>query len=102
MESLMMVDTNIESVDQIKDLPHIGKTILSKLKEYVEKGKINKIEKEKENPVHILTGIYGIGPKKAKQLVKENNISSIKQLRESTHLLNDIQKVGLHYYDEIK
>jgi len=102
MESLMMVDTNIESVDQIKDLPHIGKTILSKLKEYVEKGKINKIEKEKENPVHILTGIYGIGPKKAKQLVKENNISSIEQLRKSTHLLNDIQKVGLQYYDEIK
>ena len=109
MESIMMVPTTIEHVDQIKDLPHIGKTILSKLREYVETGSIKKIEKEKQNPVHVLTGVYGIGPKKASQLVKDHQITSIDELRKvssssstsSSSLLNDIQQVGLTYYDDI-
>ena len=53
MESIMMVPTTIEHVDQIKDLPHIGKTILSKLREYVETGSIKKIEKEREYKIFI-------------------------------------------------
>ena len=109
MESIMMVPTTIEHVDQIKDLPHIGKTILSKLREYVETGSIKKIEKEKQNPVHVLTGVYGIGPKKASQLVKDHQITSIDELRKASSsstsstssLLNNIQQVGLTYYDDI-
>jgi 5'-3' exonuclease len=47
-----------------------------------------------------LAEVYGIGPKKAKDLV-DQGITSIAQLRENQQLLNDIQKVGLHYYEDI-
>jgi DNA polymerase/3'-5' exonuclease PolX len=58
------------------------------------------IEREKVNPVNILADVYGIGPKKAKELV-DNGITSIEQLRANQQLLNDIQKVGLQYYEDI-
>jgi len=47
-----------------------------------------------------LADVYGIGPKKAKELV-DNGITSIEQLRANQQLLNDIQKVGLQYYEDI-
>ena len=58
------------------------------------------IEREKNNPVNILADVYGIGPKKAKELV-DNGITSIAQLRENQQMLNDIQKVGLRYYEDV-
>ena len=45
--------------------------------------------------------IYGIGPKKAQELVN-SGITSIDELRLRQHeLLNDIQKVGLKYHEQI-
>jgi DNA polymerase beta len=73
---------------------------MEKLNEYVQTGTLQILEREKLNPVNILTDVYGIGPKKAKELV-ENGITSIDKLRENQHLLNDIQKVGLRYYEDI-
>jgi NAD-dependent DNA ligase len=73
---------------------------MEKLNEYVETGTLKILEREKNNPVNILAEVYGIGPKKAKELV-DNGMTSIAELRENQHLLNDIQKVGLHYYEDI-
>jgi NAD-dependent DNA ligase len=48
-----------------------------------------------------LGDIYGIGPKKAKELV-ENGITSVEQLRtRADEVLNETQKVGLKYYEDI-
>jgi DNA polymerase/3'-5' exonuclease PolX len=45
--------------------------------------------------------IYGVGPKKAKELV-DKGITTIEQLRgRSNEVLNDVQKVGLKYYEDI-
>ena len=45
--------------------------------------------------------MYGIGPKKAQELV-EQGITTIQQLRANQHqLLNETQKVGLKYYEDI-
>ena len=99
-ETIMGFNTDIMTIDQLKGKPSIGPTIMEKLKEYVNTGTLNIIEKEKLNPVNIFTDIYGIGPKKAKELV-DNGITSIIQLRQNQHLLNDIQKVGLAYYEDV-
>jgi NAD-dependent DNA ligase len=100
-ETIMAYPDDITSVAQLNNKPGIGSTILEKLNEYVNTGTLKILEREKNNPVNILGEVYGIGPKKAKELV-ENGITSIEQLRErKDEVLNDIQKVGLKYYEDI-
>ena len=100
-ESIMAYPNDITSPSQLKGLPGIGDTIMEKFNEYVETGTLKVLEREKNNPVNVLADVYGIGPKKAKELV-EKGITNIEQLRaRQDELLNDIQKVGLKYYEEI-
>ena len=99
-ETIMAFPSDILSPEQLKGKPGIGATIMEKLEEYMETGTLKVIEREKVNPVNILADVYGIGPKKAKELV-DNGITSIEQLRANQQLLNDIQKVGLQYYEDI-
>ena len=91
---------DIVSVSQLKGLPGIGTTILEKLTEYVETGTLKVLERERSNPVNVFTDIYGVGPKKAKELVAAG-ILSISQLRENPAVLNDVQRVGLQYYEDV-
>lgn len=99
-ETIMSYPGDIMSPNDLKDKPGIGATILDKLNEYIETSTLKILESEKNNPVNILTDVYGIGPKKAKELVNDG-ITTITELRENQHLLNDIQKVGLQYYEDI-
>ena len=100
-ETIMMMTEDITDISQLKGKPAIGPTILSKLTEYVETGTLQLFEREKALPENILSDIYGVGPKKAKELV-ENGIRTIAQLRErQDELLNKNQKAGLKYYEDI-
>ena len=99
-ETIMAYPNDILSPNDLKCKPAIGVTIIEKLNEYAQTGTLTILEREKNNPVNILTEVYGIGPKKAKELV-DQSITSIPQLRENQQLLNDIQKVGLFYYEDI-
>jgi DNA ligase (NAD+) len=99
----------ITNIDQIRDLPNIGATILNKLRELESTGKIEAIERERailaeeeKKPINIFAKIYGIGPKRAKELV-DKGITTITQLKlpENQKLLNDKQKIGLNYYYDI-
>ena len=100
-ETIMTVPNNIISTSQLKGLPNIGSTIMDKLNEYVETGTLRVLEREKTNPINFLAEIYGIGPKKAQELVG-SGIKSMDDLKErQNELLNDIQKVGLHYHKQI-
>lgn len=85
----------------LKGKPGIGDAIIQKVKEFAETGTLRLLEREKENPVNILTDVYGIGPKKAKDLIAAG-ITSISQLKEQKDkVLNAVQKVGLQYYEDI-
>jgi 5'-3' exonuclease len=74
---------------------------MKKIGEYIETGTLRILERERADPQHIFSEIYGVGPKKATQLV-EKGFTSIAQLREKQdEVLNDVQKIGLRYYDDI-
>ena len=99
-ETIMRYKDKIIDPIQLKGLQGIGDAILNKLIEYKETGKILALEHAKKNPLIILTQVYGIGPKKAQQLI-EKGITTIDQLRDHTEYLNDVQKIGLQYYENI-
>ena len=101
----------INSSNDLKSLKlqGIGKTILEKFDEFLKSGTLEALEKEKNNPINIFANIYGIGPKKAEELVKTKNITSLEQLKERQDelqgnklpLLNKKQKIGLKYYEDL-
>ena len=74
---------------------------MAKFQEFIDTGKLAAIEKEKSNPLLVFTNIYGVGPKKAEDLIKKG-ITTIAQLRENKDQLNDKQKLGLQYYEDIE
>jgi NAD-dependent DNA ligase len=101
-ESILAIPDDIYQPSDLAGKPGIGPVILEKLKTYDETGTLDILEREKENPENILSDIYGVGPKKAKELVGKG-ITSIAQLRErQNEVLNDVQKVGLKYYEDIQ
>ena len=101
LDTILKYPSVIVSLDQLTGLPGIGPTIMDKLKEYIETGTLRILEQEKTNPINILTDVYGIGPKKAEDLVKAG-IKTIADLRlRQDELLNDIQKIGLQFYEDI-
>ncbi len=100
-ETIMAYPADILSPDDLKGKPNIGPTIMEKLNEYVQTGTLRVLEREKTNPVNILGEVYGIGPKKAKELV-DKGVTTIEALRANQDtLLNETQKVGLKYYEDI-
>ena len=57
------------------------------------------------DPLNLFTKIYGIGPSKAKQLIETHQLKTIEelksQLEKTPSLLNNVQKIGLQYYDDL-
>jgi DNA polymerase/3'-5' exonuclease PolX len=100
-ESIMLFPNDINNLSQLTNYPNIGSSIIEKLNEYVQTGTIDILEKDKNNPINIFCEIYGVGPKKAQELV-DSGIQSIDELRiRKNEFLNDIQKIGLKYYEQI-
>ena len=100
-ETIMAYPEKITSIEQLRGLPGIGETIIKKFNEFDKTGTLKVLEREKDNPRYIFAQVYGIGPKKAKELA-DMGLSSISELRErKDELLNDVQKKGLKYYDDI-
>jgi DNA ligase (NAD+) len=102
-DKIVMSDTNITNMEELKSICGIGKSVYSKLNEYVKSGKIKYIEDAKMDPAMIFTRkIYGIGPKKAMDLVNTHKILTIESLiQRQNDVLNDKQKIGLKYYEDI-
>ena len=103
-ETIMLSKEDITKdnfLTMLKGKPGIGEAIIKKIQEFAETGTLRLLEREKENPVNILTDVYGIGPKKAKDLIAEG-ITNIDQLKaKKDKVLNSVQKTGLQYYEDI-
>ena len=94
------INEDITDLKQLEGKPFIGKVIMEKFQIYLRDGKLDLIERFKSMPENILVDIYGIGPNKAKELVSKG-ITSVDKLRDNQELLNEKQKVGLKYYEDI-
>ena len=79
----------------------VGPTILSKLKEFADTGGLAALRKERARPQLELTNVYGIGPKRADELVEQHGIKSVAELRQHPELLQGVQKIGMEHYDDI-
>jgi DNA polymerase/3'-5' exonuclease PolX len=99
----------ITHYDDLKEITGIGEAIEKKIKEILETGKLRIAEEAKANyeidAYDTLQAIYGVGPTKAKELIS-SHIKSIEDLRKAIkynpQLLNDKQKIGLNYYEQLK
>lgn len=99
--------TLISTIDDLDNVPGIGKGIKKKLEEILETGKLQNaapvIESIKdEKQIEELTSVMNIGPVKAKELFEKHNIRSVDELKERPDLLNDKQKLGLKYVEDFK
>ena len=110
--ALRTIPNSITKADQVRGVRHIGPKILSKVKEFLDTGKIRAVE-EKRGEVHeektltkknrILYSfkkIWGVGSTKADTLY-EKGMRSLSQLKKNPHLLTIQQKIGLKYYDDL-
>jgi len=92
--------------NQLKGKPGIGATIFQKLVDFNNNGTLKLLEEEKETiakkrAIDVFANIYGVGEKKAEELV-EKGITTLDQLREREDtVLNDKQRIGLKYYKDI-
>jgi len=102
----------LEKVESWKDLDKvngIGIKIKEKITEIFETGRLNSAERARNKHnleiYDTLMKIHGVGATKAKELVEVYYIKSIddlkEKLKENPKLLNNKQKSGLKYYEDI-
>ncbi len=103
-ETIMIINTPIKTNEDIlgKGPFKQGKTVYKVLTEYLETGEVQKLKDAENDPKYIFTNVYGIGPKIAAKLVNNHDVKTIEELRErQEELLNNVQKKGLQYYEDI-
>ena len=99
---------SIESISDVEGIKGVGKKIKAKIEEILETGELEAATRAKsELKIDVyqdLLKIHGVGPAKAKELIEKHSIKSVDDLRkryEKEELLNDVQKKGLKYYEDI-
>jgi DNA polymerase beta len=103
IDSIELFDKKIENLEDIKLLKGVGKKIEDKIVEFLASGNIAEVENVLRDTKYILgsklKGIYGVGPAKITELMTK--IKDFEELKEHPELLNDKQKIGLKYYDDM-
>ncbi len=100
----------IKSMNDIKDIPYIGKGFQEKINEIIETGSLKMFDEIENDPqfkaIHLFEQIWGIGVEKARDIVLNNKIYTIEDLKEEVKKgkieLNEQQMKGLEYYEELK
>lgn len=101
-------DKQIKTLEDIKEIKGVGKSILEKLTELIETKKISAVEeikKDVDDKVSLsnkLLNIYGIGPAKIKDLLTKIKSFDELYLDKNKGLLNDKQQIGLKYYHDLQ
>ena len=106
IDSIKRFEGPVTSAEQLKDLDGIGKKIYDKIVEILATGHLAAADRMKERSdvgaMEALLGVHGIGPVKAKELIK-GGITSIAALRAAVtadpSMLTDTQTLGLKYYE---
>ncbi|KAI4494976.1 hypothetical protein M0804_001177 [Polistes exclamans] len=103
--SLSTLSDRVKSGEEARKLPGIGEKIAKKIDEFLQTGKLRKLEEINKNDdnvaINLLTRVSGIGPAKAKELV-DDGIKSLDDLKKHQNKLNHHQKLGLKYFDDFE
>ncbi|KAJ6324271.1 hypothetical protein OIU76_011553 [Salix suchowensis] len=94
----------IESADQVKNLPGIGKSMQDHIQEIVTTGKLSKLEHfetdEKVRTISLFGEVWGIGPATALKFYDKGH-RTLEDLKNEDSLTHS-QKLGLKYFNDIK
>lgn len=93
-------------MERVLALPGVGEKLAVKIREIFETGELHQAKEVQQDSAYdilnALLNIYGVGPVKARELVREHGIRSLDDLRaRQAELLNEKQQIGLKYYDDI-
>ena len=108
IKQLTQKEQAIRVWEDLQDVKGMGEKITQKIKEILATGQLASAERVKVshsvNAFDDLQHIYGVGPAKVRELLGQG-IQSVEQLRaeikKNPQLLNDKQKVGLAYYEDL-
>jgi len=86
----------------VRGVRGVGDAIFLKIDLIIKTGSCPLYDKIKDivDPRETLLNVHGVGPKRASELVKLG-INTIEDLREKKDYLNEKQKIGLQYYEEL-
>ena len=103
-KALSQLPDVISTLDDVKDVG--GKKTFEKMKYIIENNDDlqevkDYINNDSFKVLEEFQKIHGIGPAKAQELYDKHNMRSIEDLKGNMNLLNDKQKIGLLYYDDI-
>jgi len=109
IKEINKLEFNIENIKQIKGIKGIGKSIIEKIKEYLDTGYVNKVEEiklytenDKDKIITKFLYIWGVGSVKANMLY-DMGYRNIDQVRDNAEkILNRQQLIGLKYYEDLK
>ena len=85
----------------------IGKEIRIKILKVIEDGQLDipEADRARATALEAFQGIYGVGPKKAEQLI-DSGYTTVDEIRaalaKNPKLLNKNQQIGLRYYDDLQ
>lgn len=104
-DSIANFKGTIQGPNDVKGMPGIGKAIQEKIEIFTKTGTLPILDEERQllqqhRAMSVFMDIYGVGEKKAESIINEG-IYTIDELKKHTDLLNDKQRIGLAYYDDI-
>ena len=111
VKAIQAIKEHEDEINSIEDLDKVfglsKGSIRTKIEDFIKTGEIEQVKtiSEKSKIIEALSNIYGVGPSKANYLVNNEKITSIDDLKlkleKDETLLNDKQKIGLKYYDDL-
>ena len=106
LETVESYEEPITDPKQLYGKPGIGNTIMNKFIEFTTTGSLKILNEEKDalhkkRAMDVFSDIYGVGEKKAAEIV-DKGITTLTQLEtQQNQVLNEKQRIGLKYYQDI-
>ncbi|XP_037084109.1 DNA polymerase beta-like [Pollicipes pollicipes] len=95
----------VSSGSEARQLPGVGRKIADKIDEFVQTGRLGKLDKIRASDEAVAIGqlsrVSGVGPAKARELFSAG-VTSLEELRRRPELLNHHQSLGLRYVSEFE
>lgn len=105
IDQIEMYGENISCLEDIDSIKGIGEGIHKKIAQLVNEGKIDAVEMVLKDNKYILAknilNVYGIGPAKLSELLPLVSKFEDLYLENIYKLLNEKQKIGLQYYNDL-